>query len=370
VTSYTSAEQARPSASQRDPERLRAQFEQWLSARQPNAAVASASIPPSNGMSSETILIDAGWDGEPHRLVVRIAPQPRTSPVFPHYDMRGQFLTLHRLRTQLNRPAVPAVLWCEHDPAPMGAPFFVMARVDGQIPPDLMPYNFGSWVSDASPADRQRLQRNTIEQLGRVHAAAPSDFPFLDRRRLGETALQAHVRHTAGYYEWARAGAARIPLIERGLHWLRQHWPDESKPVLSWGDARVGNVIYQDFTPVALLDWEMASLGPRELDLGWMIFFHRFFEDLAHGAGLPGLPDFLRRDDVAGTYADITGYRPADLDFYITYAALQHAIVMVRIRLRAIAFGQAEPPDDPDDMIMHRDALAAMLDGTYWKTRD
>jgi aminoglycoside phosphotransferase (APT) family kinase protein len=280
--------------------------------------------------------------------------------------MRCQYLTLRRLRTQLHRPAVPEVLWLEEDPAPMGAPFFVMTRVDGQIPPDLMPYTFGSWVGDATAADRGRLQRATIEQLARVHAAAAADFAFLDRRRPGESALSAHVRHTREYYDWTRADGPGVPLIERGFQWLGEHWPVESHPVLSWGDARIGNVIYREFAPVALLDWEMASIGPRELDLGWMIFLHRFFEDLAHAAGLPGLPDFLRRDDVADSYADITGYRPVDLDFYTAYAALQHAIIMVRIQLRAIAFGQADLPEDRDAMILHRDTLAAMLDGSYW----
>jgi aminoglycoside phosphotransferase (APT) family kinase protein len=365
-----STEQARPSASQRDPEGLRADFERWLSARQAGAAVAAAEIPSSNGMSSETILIDAGWDGEAHRLVVRIAPQPIAKPVFPRYDMRYQFLTLRRLGSQLMRPVVPQVLWCEDDPGPMGAPFFVMSRIDGQIPPDVMPYTFGSWVSDAGAPDRERMQHTTLEQLARVHAAAPADFAFLDRRRAGETPLGAHVRHTADYYAWIRGDGVSVPLIERGFGWLAEHWPDESAPVVSWGDARIGNIVYRDFSPVALLDWEMAALGPRELDLGWMIFFHRFFEDLAHGAGLPGLPDFLRRDDVAATYADITGYRPAHLDFYTAYAALQHAVIMVRIHLRAVAFGQAELPADPDAMIMHRDTLAAMLDGTYWTTPD
>lgn len=376
------AEQARPSAAQRDPEQLRVDFERWLRARQPGAGVASATAPSSNGMSSETLVVEAGWDGEPHRLVVRIAPQPQAGPVFPHYDMRGQYLTLQRLRTQLHRPAVPRVLWFEDDAGPLGAPFFVMDHVDGQIPPDRIdppvaslpataaPYTFGSWLTEASAADRQRLQRATIEQLARVHAAAPADFPFLDSRRPGESALAAHARRTADYYDWTRAGGPGVPLIERGFEWVREHWPNESDPVLSWGDARIGNVIYRDFTPVALLDWEMATLGPRELDLGWLIFLHRFFEDLAHAAGRHGLPDFMRRADVADSYADITGYRPTDLDFYTTYAALRYAVVVVRIQLRAIAFGQAELPADRDAMILHRNSLTAMLDGTYWQALD
>ncbi|MDJ0114804.1 phosphotransferase family protein, partial [Rhodococcus erythropolis] len=76
----------------------------------------------------------------------------------------------------------------------------------------------------------------------------------------------------------------------------------------------------------AVLDWEMATLGPREMDLGWMAFLHRFFEDIAGLANLPGLPDFLRLPDLAHTYAEITGHAPHDLEFYVTYAALRQAV--------------------------------------------
>jgi aminoglycoside phosphotransferase (APT) family kinase protein len=97
-----------------------------------------------------------------------------------------------------------------------------------------------------------------------------------------------------------------------------------------------------------------------------MIFQHRFFEDLAAMAGLPGMPDFLRRDEVSDTYLQLTGHRPADLDFYTLYAALRHAVIMFRVQSRAVAFGQAELPANPDEMILHRATLEAMLAGTYW----
>jgi aminoglycoside phosphotransferase (APT) family kinase protein len=365
-----SSEQARPRASRPDPHQLGTDFQRWLRTRQPDATITEATMPSSNGMSSETLIVGAHWGARQHRLVVRVAPQPQTSPVFPHYDMRGQYRVLQRLGAQINRPAVPQVLWCEDDPGPLGAPFFVMHHIDGQIPPDVMPYNFGSWLTEAGPEHRQRLQRTTLDHLARVHAAPWTDFAFLDQRRPAETALAAHVRRTRDYYEWTKADGLGVQLIERGFDWLTEHWPasppSTDQPVLSWGDARIGNIIYRDFSPAGLLDWEMAALGPRELDLGWMVFFHRFFEDLAYTAGLPGLPDLLRRHDVTEGYTAITGYRPTDLDFYITYAALQHAIILVRVQLRAIAFGQATPPTDRNEMIMHRHTLASMLDGTYW----
>ena len=72
-------------------------------------------------------------------------------------------------------------------------------------------------------------------------------------------------------------------------------------------------MIYRDFRPVAVLDWEMATVGPRELDLAWIIFAHMVFQELAELAGLPGMPDFLREDDVRATYRDLTGVEVGDL---------------------------------------------------------
>jgi aminoglycoside phosphotransferase (APT) family kinase protein len=158
----------------------------------------------------------------------------------------------------------------------------------------------------------------------------------------------------------------RIPIIERSLDWLEEHWPaDPGADVLSWGDARIGNIIFDGFTPVAVLDWEMAALGPRELDLAWFIFLHRFFQDIAEFFELPGLPDFLRRAQVERLYAEFSGHSPEDMDFYLTYAALRHAIVMARIKRRMIHFGEDQVPDEIDDYVMHRASLDKLLAGTY-----
>ncbi len=366
---------ARPAESQRDPETLRGALAEWISAQLPADAALSvdhAELPSANGMSSETILADAQWTENgvraAHRLVIRTAPQPDSSPVFSTYDMRRQFDVMDKLG-QHTSAVVPPVLWYCDDPSVLGGEFFVMKRVDGEVPPDRMPYTFGSWVTEASAADRRKMQRLTVDQIARVHSAPVEEFAFLDDAREGETGLDAHVRRTHEFYEWVRGDGPTIPLIDRGFAWLRENWPTESlgtKDAVSWGDSRPGNVIYQNFEPVALLDWEMATVGPRELDLGWIIFLHRFFQDLAEVATLPGLPDFCRREDIAAEYAALTGHHAGDLDFYTAYAALQHAVIMVRIQMRAMAFGMAEMPNDPDDLILHRATLEKMLDGKYW----
>jgi aminoglycoside phosphotransferase (APT) family kinase protein len=306
---------------------LRDLFERWLAARQGGAAVAAAALSGDN-----TVLVDAGWGGEAHRLVVRLGSTGQ-------FDTRCQYLTLQRLGSQLMRPAVPPVLWCEDDPGPLGAPFFVMTRLDGLTTAKYhTPYTFGSWITEATSAERELMQRATLEQLARVHASAPSDFAFLDRRRPGESALSAHVRQTAERYEAESSRGLRAPAIERGFAWLREHWPNEGALAVCWGDARIDNAVYRDFGSVSLLRWQRATLGPRELDLGAIVFHHRFADDMAHEAGQPGLPDFLSPADVAATYAGITGYQPVDLDFYVAYAALAHAIEKLRTPLRTSAF--------------------------------
>lgn len=144
-------------------------------------------------------------------------------------------------------------------------------------------------------------------------------------------------------------------------------WPrDPGTPVLNWGDARIGNVVYDGFEPAAVLDWEMADLAPREVDLGWTVYLHRFFHDLTVAFGQQGLPDFLRRDRVEARYAQLTGHTPRDMDFHTLYAALRHAIVMLRVAYRQVHFGEADVPADPDTLILHHGSLRAMVQGSYW----
>jgi aminoglycoside phosphotransferase (APT) family kinase protein len=124
--------------------------------------------------------------------------------------------------------------------------------------------------------------------------------------------------------------------------------------------------MYRDFAPVAVLDWEMAALGPRELDVAWLIYGHRIFEDIANSMDLPGMPQFLRPDDVAGGYESLTGHTLRDLHFYGTYAALQYAIVFLRTGHRQVHFGEVDAPSHVDDLVMNREPLERMLAGNYW----
>ena len=367
----------RPKTSNRDHTVLRQQLTIWLRTKLPGADITDFTVPSTNGMSSETILFDATWtdsDGAPKsdRFVLRLPPDPGSEPVFMVYDMPRQFNAM-RLVGERTGIAVPPTLWLETDSAHLGAAFFVMGRIDGVVPPDVMPYTFGdNWFFDSSAEDQRRLQRASVEVLAKIHSISASDpdAAFLVIDADGDSALRRHVNDQHAFYEWVAADGVRSPLIERAFDWLEAHWPndadDASRDVVSWGDARVGNMMYVDYTPVAVLDWEMAGHGPREIDIAWMIFIHRFFQDLTDMMGLPGMPDFMRTAEVAQQYEELTGVAPKDLQWFILYAALRHAIVMFRITRRQILFGEAEMPENPDHAFIHHATVAAMLDGTYW----
>src|SRR3954466_10919073 len=187
--------------SSRDPEVLRSALQSWLASRLGVAPdVSDITGTDANGMSSDTVLFRAAWqeaDGVAHddALVARVAPDLADVPVFPSYDISGQFETM-RLVSTLSTAPVPEVLWCEPDPSLLGAPFFVMRRVDGLVPPDVLPYNFGgNWLYDATPADQKRLQESTIAAIASLHGIedAAHRFAFLERSDLGDTPLRRHV---------------------------------------------------------------------------------------------------------------------------------------------------------------------------------
>lgn len=365
--------------SSRDPELLRQRLEAWLTTRLP--ADAAPTIPgmhatTATGMSSDTVLFTArrhdGSETRDEELVARIAPDHADVPVFPSYDLERQFRVIREVGERSAVP-VPRVYWYEPDPAAIGSRFFVMERIDGDVPPDVMPYNFGdSWLFDAAAGDQRRLQDNSVAILAELHdiGAATDHFPYLEFAESGATPLRRHVAHARAWYEFAAAAGTRSPLVERGFAWLDEHWPaHEPTAVVSWGDSRIGNIMYRDFTPVAVFDWEMAGLGPREVDLGWMIYSHRAFEDIAANYGLAGMPHFMRRDDAATTYESRTGYTPRDLDFYLTYAGVQWGIVGLRTGFRSVHFAEREMPDDVDDLLLNRQPLEDLLAGTYWDKR-
>jgi aminoglycoside phosphotransferase (APT) family kinase protein len=344
-----------------------AAFGRWLQERLETDDVPSIRAlgkPDGSGYSSETMLLDLRNTEHAGSYVLRLPPHADAYPLFPWYDMERQVAAMRLVRERTTVP-VPRIAWYEPDPAPLGDPFFVMERVEGVAFPDVPPYVLDGWVLKTTEQQRARIEAGLIGALGAVHGLeAPStELRFLEFDEPGDTALRRHVEHQRTYYDWIR-GEQRFPLVDATFDWLEAHWPQPEEPaVVSWGDARVANVLVRDGETVAFLDWEAVGLGPRELDLGWLLYFHDYFQRIAERIGRPGLPDFLRRDIVLGEYATRTGYTPRHIDWYLTYAALRQALTSIQVSRRAIHFGDQPAPDDPHDLIMDRAHLERLLCG-------
>jgi aminoglycoside phosphotransferase (APT) family kinase protein len=369
----------RITTSTRDATEMGKQFERWLRDTLPpgsGARIVDLTSPQSNGMSSETLLVEAVWtaDGveETHQLVARVEPPASDYPVFTTYDLDMQFRVMRLVSEHTDVP-VPATHWFEPDPAVLGGAFFVMDRVDGLVPPDVLPYTFGdNWVFDGTEQARRTIQESAVRAMAGIHSITPGDhdLSFLELDRPGTSALERSLNHWKAYLEWV-VGDRRSPLLDDCFAWLTDNLPTDTLPdALSWGDGRIGNMMFRDNEVVAVLDWEMASVAPPEVDLGWMCYLHLFFQDLTVDMGAPGLPDMFRPVDVRRSYAATAGHEPGDLTWHIAYAAMRHGVIMRRVTERSIHFGEAADPDDVEELIMHRGTLAAMLDGSYWKGLD
>jgi aminoglycoside phosphotransferase (APT) family kinase protein len=348
-----------------DPAAMTERIESWWTAqRAPGARVSDVTAPEGSGMSSETLLFTLQpADGPAERYVARLAPlASQQYPVFPEYDLELQRRVMQTVAAHTDVP-VPEVIAHETDAEWLGSPFLLMRRIDGVVPSDIPPYTMAGWLFDAAPADQRKLERESVRVLARLHDLTPEthDLAFLDRPKFGAGALDQHLDYQRWYYDWAREGE-HVPLIERTFAALDATRPKEGPTVLNWGDSRIGNMMFHDFAPAAVLDWEMAALGPAEIDVGWMIFMHRFFEDLTRKYGMPCLPDFLQRERVAEIYAEESGREVDDLEWYEMFAAQRFAIVSIRTTMRTVAYGDAERPDDLDDVIMFRGLLEEMIE--------
>jgi aminoglycoside phosphotransferase (APT) family kinase protein len=341
--------------SSRDAEDVGSRLSTWLASVLPDGAdptVVLHSSAQENGLSSETVPLDVTWteDGQQRagQYVARVAPSAEDLPVFEQYALQDQYDAIRIVGERTDVP-VPQVRWMEPTGDVLGTPFFLMDRIDGLVPRDVLPYNFGdNWLFDASPEDQRRLQDTTVKVLADLHAIPDSadTFAFLDPAYDGPTALARNLAQVRSWYEFAVPDIGRSPIAERGLTWLEANLPDTSEAVLCWGDARIGNVLYRDFEPVGVLDWEMATIGPREMDASWIVFAHQVFESITGMLEMPGMPHFMREEDVVATYEAASGATLGDLGWYHLYNATAWCIVFMRTGARQVRFGEIEKPDD------------------------
>ncbi len=321
-----------------------------------DVAIANLAVPPTSGFSNETIMADLSWtgaDGVPQSESVAIRVKPMGYKVF----MESDFETQHRLLTVLDRETpvrVPPMLWFEEDDSVLGAPFFVMRKLQGHPAPDQPPYNQGGWLYEASPELRRRCWRNAIDALVTVHAVPTETVAFLAKPELGATGFDQIYEYWRRSFEWAADGKDhRIPAA--ALAWMDANQPADKPTALSWGDCRMGNILFHEGEVTGCLDWEMLSLGGHQMDLGWWLHLDAF-----HSFGVPRLEGLGGRTETIELWEEGTGEKATDLLFYEVFAGFRFAIVLIRISSMAEELGFARGDMAHNNPVTH--LLAKYLD--------
>jgi aminoglycoside phosphotransferase (APT) family kinase protein len=352
-----------PIPAQRDLDESRSALQTWLAAKIPEATevtVSALSVPEGSGFSNETLLADITWR-TPHQeksdsLVIRV--KPTGYQIFLEADFELQYRLLAVLDADTDVP-VPPTLWFETDESVLGAPFFVMRRVPGRAAADRPPYNESGWLFDATPEERRRLWERAVDALIAVHRVPTETVAFLAKPELGDTGFDQTLTYWQRSFEWAKRGLPN-PVGDAALEWLLANLPATRPTALSWGDARVGNILFHEGAVTAVLDWEMLSLGGHEMDLGWWLFLDDY-----HTIDVPRLPGLGDREETIARWEAGTGETAGDLLWYEIFAGFRFVIVMMRLSQMFESWGvKVSTPDDSETNNQVTRLLAAKIPGT------
>ncbi|HRE01432.1 MAG TPA: phosphotransferase family protein [Ilumatobacteraceae bacterium] len=331
----------------RDPAVTELQLARFLQASRPEMSNVSVSLlpsPRSTGFSSETLLFDATYTDPAGAVMVapcvaRIRPADYT--LYQDHDLESQWRVIDALSRHTDVP-VPRIL--AHDAIEgtwLGQQCFVMDRIDGAAAADLPPYTVKGWLKDSSAAEQRQVYVGGLEVLAGVHAAdwRGLGLGFLQESTANPVGLQQQLEHDERFLGWVTAGR-EFPELQRASAWLRANLPDDGELLLSWGDARLGNMLFRDHRPVAVLDWEMVTLAAPGADLGWWLVFN-----LIHSVGIdrPSLPGIPTDDEAVGIYESVAGRTVTDLIFYEVRAALRAALLLIRFSDAMVENGSLPP---------------------------
>jgi aminoglycoside phosphotransferase (APT) family kinase protein len=232
-------------------------------------------------------------------------------------------------------PVPPALGLCTDDEV-NGAPFYVMRFVDGVIARD----EAGAEASLDIPA-RRRAGIALIDTLARIHAVNPDEVGLGDlARRDGYIARQLK-RWDANYRAASESrGAPPLPEMDRLLDRLSDAIPEQAGSTVVHGDFRMDNVILAaDGSKVlAVLDWEICTLGDPLADLGQLLVYWPEPGEaapLGHSAttavGFPG------RQEIADRYGEVTGRHLGELGFYQAFANWKLACILEGVYTRYVS---------------------------------
>ena len=294
--------------------------------------ISEFSAPPA-GYSGKTVFFTANWTdqaGLPHTDHLVLRAQAEDHQLFTVPDAPRQADVMQRLGAQ--GIPVPDIVGIERDAAVLGSPFYVMRRVRGRTPSDVPSWHKRGWTVDLSAAERGLLCDNGLRTLVQLHRVDdPDTLRFLrgdaDPAR---AALRRYLDKLAGWYDWCHADlAVGADTLAQALRVILDSAPDTDAEAVVWGDARVGNMCFDDdLSVVALFDWETAGTGPPDIDLGWWLMFERFLCEALGFTRLPGVPD---DDDFVKRYVQFGGMLTGDIAYYQLLAAFVLSLINNRL---------------------------------------
>jgi len=298
----------------------------YLNARLPDLSAPLIVEQFSAGFSNLTYLLRSG-DRE---LVLRRPPVG--AKIKTAHDMSREYRILSHLYPVY--PKVPRpLLFCD-DESILGAPFYVMERVTGIILRAQRPTGL-----DLAPALMRRLSQAFIENLAEIHEL---DYEAAGLGELGSP--QGYVkRQVEGWTKrYFNARTDDVPAIEKLAEWLHQNLPPDSvRPGLIHNDYKYDNLVLDPDDlgrVIAVLDWEMATIGDPLMDfgtsLGYWVETNDPEEWQRYGFGLTSLPGSFTRTELLGHYTHRTGRRIDDPVFYFAYGLLKIAVIVQQIYFR------------------------------------
>jgi len=271
------------------------------------------------GQSCLTFLVRGdGWD-----VVLRRPPRGDLPPTA--FDVTREFRVMSALaRAGAPVPVPEPVVLCE-DKAVIGAPFYLMRKLNGHVVRTEIPEPLSSL------RDRARMGEQLVETLVALHAV---DWRAAGLEGFGKPDgyLQRQLRRM--YQLWELAKFRDQPDITEVGEWLGANVPKARPVTIVHGDYKLDNVIFAPESPVKLIgvvDWEMSTIGDPLADLGWMLYFWLDPGDSALGlkvTSVTNLEGFPRRTDLLAHYAKATGAPVEDVLWYVALAGWKIAIIM------------------------------------------
>lgn len=324
----------------------------WFTRTVPGAQdveITDLDIPVATGFSNETVLFNASWtvDGERHqeRFVGRI--EPGDGPLFPAQTPHATVSVEVQQKAMATVAAhgvapVPSVVGFESDPSLLGGPFFVMRFVSGVVPGDAPRYSqAGFLVDEATPADRKRMVESGLEAMAGIHSIdwRQAGLEWLDISR-GGTPTTADQLALYRRFATDELAGREHPVLWTALDWLEANDPHDDRIGLSWGDSRLGNIIWSDYAPAAVVDWEACAICPTEADLGWWLMFDRMsFDEL----GADRLEGFPTREEMIAHYTAVSGREVRAPHYWEVFAVMRFCAIFIRLGDRMKASGVLPP---------------------------